>query len=189
MEAKKCIVCGQEKPRTREFWPAHNRMADGMTNKCKLCTNAYLRQFAQRPEQKIKNQERLRRRREELWPRELARLKRWQKANPDKVRVYARRHNLKKNYGITLEDYDAMLAEQGGVCALCRKDRKGEGDTGRHAEYGGRHMAIDHNHVTGKIRGILCHRCNRMLGHVKEDVEVFRRAIEYLEKHKEAANA
>lgn len=63
-----------------------------------------------------------------------------------------RRHNLKQ-FGLTVEQYDAMLERQGGVCGMCRQ-----------ACATGRRLAVDHDHQTGRVRGLLCHRCNRGLG-------------------------
>lgn len=79
-----------------------------------------------------------------------------------------RRYELKKKYGITPEIYLEMLDRQGGVCALCKKP----GD--------GKALCVDHDHASGKVRGLLCHSCNVALGLLKDDAEVLRRAIEYL---------
>ncbi len=56
--------------------------------------------------------------------------------------------NLRRKFGITREDYDAMFLAQGGLCAICRKPG------------GRRRLAVDHNHVTGEVRGLLCNGCN-----------------------------
>lgn len=61
---------------------------------------------------------------------------------------------LQKKYGITLEDYNKMFAEQNGCCAMC----------GRHQSEFKRALAVDHNHITGAVRGLLCMRCNTTLG-------------------------
>lgn len=89
---------------------------------------------------------------------------------------YLRRLKLKKMYGITHEDYMAMHEAQGGLCAICEKPEK-------RVLYGSISLlAVDHNHVTGKVRSLLCHRCNTALGPVEN--EDFRsKALAYLEKH------
>jgi hypothetical protein len=56
---------------------------------------------------------------------------------------------LRRNYGLSADDYDALLAEQGGVCALCRRQ-----------DSTGRRLAVDHDHVTGRIRALVCFNCN-----------------------------
>lgn len=68
--------------------------------------------------------------------------KKYRKSHPDKHRVVQRRHNLKRYYGLTLEAYDAMLAGQQGRCAVC-------------LEKPNHTLAVDHDHQTGKVRGLL----------------------------------
>ena len=79
--------------------------------------------------------------------------------------------NLKSRYGISLEDYDRMLEDQGGCCKVCGTDDPG-GGRGR--------FQVDHNHTTGKVRGLLCIGCNTGLGSFKDSVEVLSKAITYL---------
>ena len=82
-----------------------------------------------------------------------------------------RRKNLKDRYGITVEQYEEMLAAQGGKCALCG----GMMDEGRR-------LAVDHDHETGEVRGILHVRCNTAIALFKDSPEICRKAAEYLEK-------
>ena len=78
---------------------------------------------------------------------------------------------LKYTYGITQEQYEELLAEQGGCCAICGKTPEEEG----------RNLSVDHDHETGEIYGILCTVCNKILvGHIREP-EAFKRAFEYLQ--------
>ncbi|MGF6957277.1 endonuclease VII domain-containing protein [Paraburkholderia youngii] len=82
---------------------------------------------------------------------------------------------LKRTYDIDYDHYLSMLAEQSGVCALCG----GEG-----FKMAGHHrlkLVVDHCHKTGRIRGLLCHNCNRALGLLHDDTDVIRKAIGYLE--------
>lgn len=78
---------------------------------------------------------------------------------------------LRKAYGITLSDYNAMLEAQGGVCAICKGTEGMQRDV---------QMAVDHCHATGKVRGILCSHCNRGLGFFKDNIESLKAAIKYL---------
>lgn len=87
-----------------------------------------------------------------------------------------RRSDLKKNFGITVEQYDAMLAGQGGGCAICRAKVSG----GR-----GRRLHVDHDHVTGQIRGLLCHGCNTGLGGLKDDPDTITAAARYVREHRQ----
>lgn len=73
----------------------------------------------------------------------------WQRNNPEKFVVSARKAYLKSQYNLTLAQYDKMLDGQNGVCAICG----GINDRGYR-------LAVDHNHETGKIRGLLCSKCN-----------------------------
>ncbi|MBV9125670.1 MAG: endonuclease VII domain-containing protein [Planctomycetes bacterium] len=82
--------------------------------------------------------------------------------------------HLKTKYGLSLERYDEILAEQGGVCLICRKAPVGKRRNER--------LSVDHNHETGKVRGILCHQCNAGLGWFRDDPKLLRSAAEYLEK-------
>lgn len=97
------------------------------------------------------------------------------KAHPDRVREYNRRRDLKRQYGITAADYDAMFARQGGVCKGC-----GQPET---AVYRGRvvRLSVDHNHTTGLVRGLLCGRCNHTLGWAAEDPTRLRGLAAYIE--------
>ena len=90
----------------------------------------------------------------------------------EKYRGAARRSSLKKRYGITPEEYDAMLLAQGGACASC-----GDGQS-----EGGYRLSVDHNHDTGEVRGILCNGCNAALGHLKDDPQRILALLAYLRR-------
>jgi|SRR3990167_721246 len=84
--------------------------------------------------------------------------------------------DLRRNYGITFEDYEKKLKEQNGVCAICKRPETIaiRGST--------LSLAIDHNHNTGQIRGLLCGQCNMSLGGFKDSQELLLNATEYLNK-------
>jgi hypothetical protein len=82
---------------------------------------------------------------------------------------------LKRNYSITIQDYEKMLSEQEGLCAIC----KGTGF--KMAEHHNLLLVVDHCHKTGRVRGLLCHNCNRGLGLFQDDTEFLSRAKDYLE--------
>ena len=82
-------------------------------------------------------------------------------------------YNIQRSYGITMEDYNRMLEEQGGRCAICHGD-----DPKSPARVN--HWYVDHCHTTGKVRGLLCNACNRALGNFGDSIENLERAILYL---------
>lgn len=88
-----------------------------------------------------------------------------------------RERRYKRLFGITIADYDRMLEEQAGRCSVCRTTSpNGVGESGKHLYY----FAVDHCHSTGKVRGLLCNRCNRALGMFQDDSALLQRAIDYL---------
>lgn len=82
---------------------------------------------------------------------------------------------LRLRYGITLEDYEAMLTAQGGGCAICGNTENVGGN--------GRWLSVDHDHALGHIRGLLCGACNIALGQMRDRPDLLRRAATYLESH------
>ncbi len=110
--------------------------------------------------------------------RALAYYREWNRANPDVRRV----KHLSDKYGITLSVYDAMFKAQGGKCAICKRE---EGSYGRRGNHGGiKRLAVDHNHETGEVRGLLCDDCNVALGSFGDDPLRIMRAIVYLKAAK-----
>ena len=104
----------------------------------------------------------------------------WFRANPGRTAAAKRRANLAA-YGITEQQYTDMLRAQGGVCAICGKPESvaRDGVVMR--------IPVDHCHDSGKVRGLLCHRCNRAIGLLGDDPVLMRKAISYLLRHKEGA--
>ena len=85
--------------------------------------------------------------------------------------------DLKKIYGLGREDYIELLTKQHGVCAICANPES----LTLHGQK--KRLSVDHNHTTGKIRGLLCHNCNTALGLVNEDCRVLLSMIRYVEQH------
>lgn len=80
---------------------------------------------------------------------------------------------LQRTYGISLEDYNLHLAEQGGLCKICGNPPSGKGIGGR--------LHVDHDHVTGAYRALLCNNCNLGLGNLQDSAELLRKAADYLD--------
>jgi hypothetical protein len=85
---------------------------------------------------------------------------------------WERRAALKKRYGMTLDDYNALLRAQNGTCAICFGPPRGR-----------KRFHVDHDHVTNAVRGLLCWRCNAALGNLDENITVLARMIAYLTAH------
>ncbi len=83
---------------------------------------------------------------------------------------YQRRAKLAHSFGLTEEEYEEIVRFQKGVCAICHFPPKA----------GGNRLSVDHDHVSGLIRGALCWKCNRALGYMKDDVQALRAMTDYL---------
>lgn len=93
----------------------------------------------------------------------------------DRTKEYAKAHpetrrkaQLKFRFGMSLEEYDAIFASQGGVCAICK------------GAPNGKNLCVDHDHETEEVRGLLCHECNAMLGFAKNSTAILQTAVGYL---------
>lgn len=95
---------------------------------------------------------------------------RWRAENREHLREFNRNQYYRLKYGMTIQERDQMLADQGGRCKICRTDTAGA--KGWH---------VDHCHASKKVRGILCQQCNHALGNAKDKPEVLRRMADYLE--------
>ncbi|MEY2423977.1 MAG: hypothetical protein QOI95_4044 [Acidimicrobiaceae bacterium] len=161
---KRCQVCGEQKL-LDDFYRSAG-MRDGHRNDCKSCNLA------------------AKKRRYDADPQlEIARVKKWQQANADRLNAYRRVHNAtperkralrngyyRRTFGITADDVDAMIEKQGGKCIICGRTPE------RLASW-----HVDHCHDTGVVRGILCIDCNQGIGKFHEDPERLRAAADYLE--------
>jgi hypothetical protein len=97
----------------------------------------------------------------------------WRTRNPEKHAQGLFWSSIKRKYGITRDQYEALLCHQGGVCAICRQTC-----------VTGFRLGVDHDHKTGKVRGLLCSKCNRGIGNLGDDVVRLRLAVQYLEMYK-----
>lgn len=98
--------------------------------------------------------------------------KKWVAANREQSAMIKRRRDLRKKYGITLEDYTRMYVKQKGRCLIC--------DT-KHEE--GK-LVVDHCHATGTVRALLCSKCNKGLGLFHDDVDLMQEAAKYITRYK-----
>lgn len=160
---KKCTKCGREQPPENFYAAAGTR--DGLRGDCKACFQA-----------------RAKERYPKVRDREIQRVQLWREENRDRYLETQRRikqspegrrreraGHLKRKYGITLEYYDALLAEQDGVCSICGR-----------APTPGISLHVDHDHAIGEIRGLLCFRCNNALGDFGDDHDRLFAALRHL---------
>jgi len=92
--------------------------------------------------------------------------KKYRRNNQDKIKDY----KLRKKYGISLEDYNKIFNDQNSCCMICKT----------HQDELNKKLVVDHNHNTGKVRGLLCDKCNRGLGQFNDEIEIIRQALDYL---------
>jgi hypothetical protein len=157
--SKICIVCKIEKEITS--FNRHSGFNSGFNSTCRECVS-------------LKSAERYKEKREEI----LAQKRDYYRRTKSAYRLRAEKHRKKKLYGLTLEDYENLFEKQGKSCAVCLStEPKGMG------------WCTDHDHVTGKTRGILCFECNIGLGKFKDDPMLLRWAADYVSLHKQKAVA
>lgn len=164
---KPCSTCGEVKP-LGEFSPL-KRGLHGRKAACKPCSAMQSRKrranetTEQRERRQAKNRARMNRRYAAM--RDEINAQRRQDYDPEKAHDY----HLRAKYGITLADFERMNDAVGSACEIC-----GE------ACQSGRRLAVDHDHVTGAVRGLLCGNCNRGLGMFRDRPELLVAAAEYL---------
>ncbi len=170
---KKCSIIG---PQSKSNFTKDNRNSDGLQSQCKTCKYAINKAWEIANKDKILAYEKT--------PGRIARHKEttyaWRARNKEKYNAYMRQKNREaypwarfKRYGITKEWFDSTLAEQDHKCAICRKPNVSKK----------RCLAVDHHHASGKVRGILCYNCNRLL-HAFDNLDLFNSIMAYLKKHK-----
>jgi hypothetical protein len=155
--------------------------------------NARRRELAQRPEAKQKDAERQKDWKSKNSEKVSAYQKQWREKNADYISEYQQEYqakyrekdevqfktwvrNLHKNYKITPAIFNKMWEDQNGKCAICEQPMNPRGREKSAA-------TVDHNHETGKVRGLLCRGCNHGIGNLKDDPSVLQSAAEYLIKN------
>jgi hypothetical protein len=172
METKTCSKCGLEKP-LEEFYTQRKC--------CKSCWSILRKTYysQKREEAKqwrnsyhIKHRESENKYGHDWYARNKLKAKitsaKWYFDNLDKAKA----NHLRNKFGITVEEYNKLLLEQDGKCAICGKSQ---------AEFN-RSFCVDHDHNTGKVRGLLCDNCNKALGCFYDDINIIKAAYNYIEK-------
>ena len=163
---KKCSKCRKIYLATAENFHKCRGAKDGLNSWCKPCNLEACRQYrsSERGQVASKSYQRS------------GKGKQAQKRYADTANGKRKRRNngYKSKYNFTLKQYEQLLHQQHGVCAICGKPETANN------KYGTRFLAVDHDHATGKVRALLCDRCNRMIGFAKESKRILHKAIEYL---------
>ena len=154
---KLCTRCKRRKPLTT--FSKCTKAKDGRFGHCKVCASKYHREYAAAHKDQIAAKHRV-----------------YRQTHKDKVRTQACGYRLKRRYGITLVEFNAMRQKQRDRCALCKKPM----------EFGGGmrmlRAVVDHCHRTGRVRGLIHARCNTLLARAEDSVVRLRQAIKYLQK-------
>jgi hypothetical protein len=154
---KKCSKCGKFKY-LDDFYFRKNRSI--YESSCKICCLISLKKSINKPENKIKYK---------------IRQKKWKNENKERLSKYSRSARLKLKYGITTIEYNELLNKQNGCCSICGSNDTKDGKA--------KNFYIDHDHKTGKIRGLLCRHCNLLLGFSQDQINILENAIKYLKKN------
>lgn len=162
-EYKKCNKCGVIKPKTINFYYQNKKIKSGFEGICKVCILERTRKYRESNREKINKR---RREHHKLHKEDINKKKR-ENYNP----IKNREQKLKYKYNLSLDEYDEMFKKQNGKCEIC-------GDVTE------RPLDVDHNHKTGKIRGLLCNACNRGIENFKENPLKLIKTVYYLEKYK-----
>ena len=163
-----CNKCGVEKPFT-EFYK-HKTCRDGISTECTVCASLYQKTYATRPSVKEAKKHRNKAYRNSPGGIKVSGLYRKTYSLRPDVREAQRARFLKRKYGIDVATYDRILESQNGRCAICHKKPVSE------------RLHVDHNHVTGAVRGLLCNQCNRGLGMLHDSISALKAALTYLKK-------
>lgn len=163
---KLCPKCQKQRSLTGGFY-RNRKTKDGLTSWCKSCVTAKSREWRSRPGNREKDaaSSKARRERFPIGTTEFAR-----------DDTSKREHSLRHRYGIGGSEYAAILEAQCGGCAICKGPQTSH-KNGRGAK---RRLSVDHDHVTGEVRGLLCHHCNSLLGYAKDRPGTLAAALRYL---------
>lgn len=174
---KKCSKCGVEKPIT-EFYK--NKLGKyGVRSYCKICELLWGDKWRKNhPERAKEIQKNYKKNNPEKYK---ASQKKYRDTHKEEIHQrfveykaghpeVVRDNHIRSRYGISIDDYNKIFIKQDGRCAIC-----GENQSER--------LAIDHDHITGEIRGLLCRKCNLMLGYSGDNPGILRSAASYIELH------
>ena len=132
--------------------------------RCLTCANSYAKEYAGTHGEERRQRSRNYYRNNPA--KNLAASKQWRLDNPEKKKQCDRTGLLRREYGLSMSEYNQMISDAGGLCALC-------------CELSDK-LYVDHNHTTGKVRGLVCSRCNMLMGHLETNGYLVQRALVYI---------
>ena len=176
---KTCNKCKQEKT-IDEFGKDVSRR-DGYRYICKKCDSVRIHELRQKnpnhfTDYYAKNKDKIRKTRRKHYKKNRIKILKENRINnkvyyemhQEQLRLSSKKKHLKKKYGLTMEDIQVMLIKQHSTCAICTQP------------FGTGRICVDHDHITNKIRGLLCHRCNSGIGLLGDNIAGLYKAINYL---------
>ena len=151
MKQKSCTKCGKILQSTPEYFYRNKNLKSGLHSWCKQCSDENVKNWlttnkGRKTKNKISSK--------------------YKKTKKGKFAKW--KYDLKRYYGLSVEEYNKILESQNSSCMICGGS-------------GVRRMAVDHNHKTGKIRGLLCNKCNLLIGYAKDNPLILVKTIKYLE--------
>jgi len=171
-DPKFCVACKTEKRLTEFGW--HDRTKKQHRSICKICVSEHSHDYNQSPRGKEKREDWVEKNKNLVEKyKELYRLR--DLANPEQKKENNHKYRIQYEYKMSKEEYDQLFKDQNGQCAICKTEKPYKKD--------GKSFAVDHDHKSGEIRGLLCSNCNSGLGHFKDDPSLLQSAIDYLGKY------
>ena len=176
---KRCTKCGIEKSLDC-FYFQKNKYNGNLSSWCNICISQERKDYREKNKEAVRKKKREYglKNRAEITRRARERRDHLRKTDPVKLSFCNRARWLKKEYGLTQDQYDALRKSQNDSCAVCSKKFVTELGKGR------TNFGVDHCHKTGEVRGLLCLPCNSSLGLMKENIETLLKMVQYLKFHK-----
>ena len=175
---KKCYKCQKQKKHSNFY--KNRAKSDGLQTMCKKCSSKRVRSLYANSIVKVTKKTK-----KCLLCKKIRRVSRFGRnklasdglqsiCNPctnEKARKYAREHHLHTRYGLTIDDYNKMLSNQKGVCKICKALPTTSSNN---------KLAVDHCHISGDVRGLLCTRCNVVIGQIENIAHLYDKINDYL---------
>ena len=190
-KTKVCTKCNKRKKLSEFYNSTTDYCKDGHTWYCKDCINKDTGDYQNKHKNQHNETSKMYRKRNKEKIKEYD--KKYRETHKEELKERRRKYHLKnkiernkairnwtliRDFGITEKDYQTFFKNQNGVCAICGTKESDLGNNGKIKK-----LAVDHDHKTGKVRGLLCGRCNLMLGRLKDSINLLNCAIKYLQRN------